>query len=52
MQPNDEFVVSDENPADNVGIDKENAERVAMHQVALAGYRLADLLNSIFDPKP
>lgn len=27
------------------------AERVAMHQVTLAGYRLADELNSIFDPK-
>lgn len=31
---------------------KESAERVAMRQIALAGYRLADLLNSIFDPKP
>jgi hypothetical protein len=31
---------------------KEKAEKDAMHQVALAGYRLADLLNSIFDPKP
>ena len=30
---------------------KEQAEKDAMHQVALAGYRLADLLNSIFDPK-
>ena len=30
----------------------EKAEHVAMHQVALSGYRLADLLNSIFDPKP
>jgi hypothetical protein len=29
----------------------ENAEHVAMHQVTVAGYRLADLLNSIFDPK-
>jgi hypothetical protein len=29
----------------------EKAERVAMHQVALAGYRLADLLNAAFDPK-
>jgi hypothetical protein len=28
------------------------AERVAMQQVALSGYRLADLLNSVFDPKP
>lgn len=26
------------------------AEHVAMHQVALAGYRLADELNAIFDP--
>lgn len=31
---------------------KEKAEKDAMHQVALAGYRLADVLNSIFDPKP
>jgi hypothetical protein len=30
----------------------DNAERVAMRQVILSGYRLADLLNSIFDPKP
>jgi hypothetical protein len=30
----------------------EKAELVAMHQVALAGYRLADLLNAAFDPKP
>jgi hypothetical protein len=29
----------------------EKAEHVAMHQVALAGYRLADLLNASFDPK-
>jgi hypothetical protein len=29
----------------------QQAEKVAMHQVALGGYRLADLLNSIFDPK-
>jgi hypothetical protein len=28
-----------------------NAEHVAMHQVALGGYRLADVLNGIFDPK-
>jgi hypothetical protein len=28
-----------------------NAEHVAMHQVTLAGYRLADELNAIFDPK-
>ena len=28
-----------------------NAEKVAMKQVTLAGYRLADVLNSIFDPK-
>jgi hypothetical protein len=27
------------------------AETDAMHQIALAGYRLADLLNSIFDRK-
>ncbi len=27
------------------------AEHLAMHQVALAGYRLADLLNASFDPK-
>jgi hypothetical protein len=31
---------------------KEQAEKDAMHQVVLAGYRLADLLNSTFDPKP
>jgi hypothetical protein len=30
----------------------EKAEAVAMHQVALGGYRLADLLNAAFDPKP
>jgi hypothetical protein len=30
----------------------DKAEHVAMHQVALAGYRLADLLNAAFDPKP
>jgi len=29
----------------------EKAEHVAMHQVTLAGYRLADQLNGIFDPK-
>jgi hypothetical protein len=29
----------------------EKAEHVAMHQVTLAGYRLADELNGIFDPK-
>jgi hypothetical protein len=29
----------------------QKAEHVAMHQVTLAGYRLADELNSIFDPK-
>jgi hypothetical protein len=29
-----------------------NAEKVGMHQVTLAGYRLADQLNAIFDPKP
>jgi hypothetical protein len=29
----------------------DKAEHVAMHQVALAGYRLADLLNAKFDPK-
>jgi hypothetical protein len=29
-----------------------NAEHIAMQQIALSGYRLADLLNSIFDPKP
>jgi hypothetical protein len=29
----------------------EKAERVAMHQIALGGYRLADLLNAAFDPK-
>ena len=28
------------------------AEKVATHQVTLAGYRLADELNAIFDPKP
>ena len=28
------------------------AEHVAMRQVSLAGYRLADLLNGILDPKP
>ncbi len=27
------------------------AEHVAMRQVTLAGYRLADLLNGVFDPK-
>jgi hypothetical protein len=27
------------------------AEGVAMHQVSLGGYRLADQLNAIFDPK-
>ena len=30
----------------------EKAEQVALQRVALAGYRLADLLNSSFDPKP
>jgi hypothetical protein len=30
---------------------KKNAEKVCMQQVTLAGYRLADVLNSIFDPK-
>jgi hypothetical protein len=30
---------------------KEKAEKDVMHQLAVAGYRLADLLNSIFDPK-
>ena len=29
----------------------DHAEHVAMHQVALGGYRLADVLNGIFDPK-
>jgi hypothetical protein len=29
----------------------QQAEHVAMHQVTLAGYRLADQLNAIFDPK-
>ncbi len=29
----------------------EHAEKVAMHQVSLSGYRLADLLNATFDPK-
>jgi hypothetical protein len=29
----------------------QNAEHIAMQQVALAGYRPADVLNSIFDPK-
>jgi S1/P1 Nuclease len=29
----------------------EKAEHVAMHQVTIAGYRLADELNGIFDPK-
>jgi hypothetical protein len=29
----------------------EKAEAVAMHQVVLAGYRLADLLNATFDPQ-
>jgi hypothetical protein len=29
----------------------ENAEHIAMQQVTLAGYRLADLLNNIYDPK-
>jgi len=29
----------------------EKAEHVAMHQISLAGYRLADLLNGIFDSK-
>jgi hypothetical protein len=28
-----------------------NAEHVAMHQVILGGYWLADVLNGIFDPK-
>ncbi len=28
------------------------SEKVAMHQVTLAGYRLADLLNSTFDAQP
>jgi hypothetical protein len=28
-----------------------NAEHVAMHQVVLGEYRLADVLNEIFDPK-
>ena len=31
-------------------IDK--GEKLAMRQMALAGYRLADCLNTIFDPKP
>jgi hypothetical protein len=30
----------------------EKAEHVAMHQVTLAGYRLADLLNGIYDAQP
>ena len=29
----------------------DHAEHVAMHQVALGGYRLADVLNGIFDPR-
>jgi hypothetical protein len=30
----------------------DRAEKDAMREITLAGYRLADMLNSIFDPKP